>query len=200
MTWTEAWYFMPADRRLRYGDNREVIAGTTHHVTCKPALCRQGLHASEEALDALSYAPGLHVARVALLTPVTGNDKCAATARQYLWVADATEVVLAWSRRVALDVVHLWEPPQVVLNFLHTGVDAAAAAIAAADVVRGDSFAPYGAIAYAAATHAAACADVPACAYAAAAYGSSSLVDPTSVTAARDRYNRWLEDSLWSLK
>ena len=87
----KAYYFMQADRKLRYGDGRRVRKGTTHVFEGKTILCEQGLHASVSPLDALQYAPGAHVALVELSgTIVKGDDKCVATRRKYLAVADVS--------------------------------------------------------------------------------------------------------------
>jgi len=120
----KAWYFSSEDRKLRYGDNRIIKAGLTHKVTCKPVLCESGLHGSKKILDALSYAPGPIVWRVELGGDVDiGDDKISATERHYLWGYDATDVLRRFARRCALDVIHLWDAPDVVIQYLKTGND-----------------------------------------------------------------------------
>ena len=62
---------------------------------------------------------------------------------------DATGVLLEWARWCALQVVDLWEAPEVVLHFLKTGKGAAEAARAAAGVseaARAESWAATGAM------------------------------------------------------
>jgi hypothetical protein len=84
-------------------------------------LCDYGLHASVSAWDALSYAPGSVVSRVRLYGEIVhGDDKCVAYRRRHLWVADASEVLRAFARRCALDVVDLWDAPPVVVEYLET--------------------------------------------------------------------------------
>ena len=163
-----AWYFAPADRKLRYGDGRTVRKGATHAVK-RPEdleLCEYGLHASPRILDALDCAPGYVLCRVKLTGRIVqGDDKVCAEKRAYLAVLSekATRAVLAeWSRVCALHVVHLWNAPTVVVRWLKTGdesvrVEARDAAAAAA---RADAAAAAYAAARAAARADAAAADV----------------------------------------
>jgi hypothetical protein len=136
----KAWYFSGKDCRLRYGDNRKIEAGFLHTVDYKPILCEQGLHGSKRILDALEYAPGPVVWRVELTGDVVvGRDKLVATNREYQWGYDATEVLRQFARKCALDVIHLWDAPDVVVQYLKTGEeslrDAARTAAGAARVV-----------------------------------------------------------------
>jgi hypothetical protein len=118
----KAWYFSNSDCTLRYGDNRKIEAGVTHTVDCEPIMCRQGLHASVDILDALEYAPGPYIWRVNLSGEIIkGDDKCVATSREYLWGFDATEILRKHARMSALDVIHLWDAPGVVVRYLKTG-------------------------------------------------------------------------------
>jgi len=129
----KAWYFSQANKQLRYDDNRIIRPGITHTVKCKPILCEAGLHGSKKILDALSYAPGPYVWRVELSGDiVVGDDKVAATERKYLWGFDATDTLRVFARRCALDVLHLWDAPPVVVEFLKTGDEKLRAAARAA--------------------------------------------------------------------
>ena len=124
-----AWYFSEANKRLRYYDNRVIRPGITHKVKCKPELCMSGLHGSKRILDALSYAPGPYVWRAELSGEMdVGYDKIAATERKYLWGYDATDVLLRFSRLCALDVIHLWDAPGIVVRYLKTGDESIRAA------------------------------------------------------------------------
>ena len=126
------WHFARADNRLNYEDKRPIIIGETHTVDTseKPLeLCLWGLHASSRIIDALQYAPGPMIYRVELSgTIITGVDKMVATERTYLWGYDATDVLRLFARRCALDVVHLWDAPDVVLKYLKTGDESLRAA------------------------------------------------------------------------
>ena len=117
----KAWYFSTKSKRLQYDDNRSIEAGLTHKVTRKPVLCNAGLHGSKRIIDALSYAPGPIVWRVELGGEMAiGDDKISATERHYLWGYDATDVLRRFARKCALDVIHLWDAPDVVIQYLKT--------------------------------------------------------------------------------
>jgi hypothetical protein len=125
----KAWYFSGKDCRLRYGDNRKIEAGFFHTVDYKPILCERGLHGSKRILDALEYAPGPVVWRVKLSGDVVaGDNKVAATNREYQWGYDATEVLRQFARKCALDVIHLWDAPDLVVQYLKTGDESLRAA------------------------------------------------------------------------
>jgi len=130
------WHFINQDRKLGYGDNRIVEPGKIYTVDCKPVLCEAGLHGSYNALDALHYAPGQIICRVELSGKIVhGDDKSAATERKVIWMADSTDVLHIFARKCALDVIHLWDAPDVVIEYLKTGnekIRAAASATASA--------------------------------------------------------------------
>jgi len=50
-----------------------------------------------------------------------GDDKISATERKYLWGFDATDTLWRFARLCALDVVHLWDAPDIVVRYLKTG-------------------------------------------------------------------------------
>ena len=52
-----AWWLVPADYRLTYGDGREAKVGETHSVTGPIHACSNGLHASEDLREALELCP-----------------------------------------------------------------------------------------------------------------------------------------------
>lgn len=131
------WHFLPNDLSLGHGDGRKVEVGETLTVDCEPVLCESGLHASERPLDALGYAPGPVICRVEVGGKVVrGSDKLVGTSRKVLWAYNASDVLLAFARKCALDVAHLWDMPTVVRDYLETGDeskrDAAMAAARAA--------------------------------------------------------------------
>ena len=55
-------------------------------------------------------------------------DKVVAHRRKIVKTIDAAELCRAYSRRVALDVIHLWDAPGVVTRFLETGDESLRAA------------------------------------------------------------------------
>lgn len=133
----QAWHFMPADRKLRYGDGREVKPGVKLVVDCEPVLCQSGLHGSLRAIDALSYAQGNVVSRTEHSGVIAmGNDKLVSTERTHIWMADAEQTLRAFTRWCALDVAHLWDMPQIVRDFLETGDESLRAAARAAALDR----------------------------------------------------------------
>ena len=112
--------------------------------------CHRGLHASPTPFNALQYAPGeiLHQVELGGTIVPHGNpvDKFAATERKIIATIDCTPILRLFARRVALDVIHLWDAPQIVREYLKTGdeskrdaaLDAArAAAWAAAEAAAG---------------------------------------------------------------
>jgi len=91
---TLAWHFLPEDRKLRWGTEEEVVPGQKLIVKPPLHMCRHGLHAGIRAIDALTYAPGPVVCRVELGGEILEDeDKCCATERTCVWLADASEVL-----------------------------------------------------------------------------------------------------------
>ncbi len=86
-------------------------------------MCEQGLHASVRIIDALKYAPGNTICRVS----VSGHewqghdDKIVCRERIILWRIDGEFLLRKFARLCALDVVHLWDCPDIVLRYLKTG-------------------------------------------------------------------------------
>jgi hypothetical protein len=97
----------------------------------KVVPCESGLHASAHPFDALRYAPGpvLCLVEVGGTIVEHGNpvDKVACSERTIITRMDATPLLRYFARQQALSVVHLWDPPQVMLDYL-MGDDAARAA------------------------------------------------------------------------
>ena len=85
-------------------------------------MCREGLHASKRIMDALKYAPGATFCRVECGGEIIHDtDKLVCTERTILWRVDATEILREFARRCALDVIHLWDAPDIVVRYLNTG-------------------------------------------------------------------------------
>jgi hypothetical protein len=185
---TQAWHFV--DKTLR--DGRPIPAdGVTVKYEGPIALYKSGLHASARILDALAYAPGITVCRVELSGEVVENfDKLAASERTILWRMDATDVLNAFARRCALDVIHLWDAPEIVRTYLETGDETLRVAARTAARVRTAARARTRAAARAAAAAAArAAADADADASYTAAYATNADVEDV-----RAKYNTWLEE------
>ena len=119
----KAWYFSTEEKKLRYDDNRDIKIGGTHEIQGEPILCKHGLHGSVNILDALDYAPGPIVYRVELSGKMDiGIDKISAQKRTYLeGGVDISDVLREFTRWCALQVINLWDAPDVVREYLETG-------------------------------------------------------------------------------
>ena len=96
-------------------------------------MCQSGLHASRDPFDALKYAPGNILCRVECAGEIIEDiDKLACSRRKIIERRDATEGLRYFARAEALSVAHLWDPPDVVLEFLMTGDEELRSASAAA--------------------------------------------------------------------
>ncbi|HED4877355.1 TPA: hypothetical protein R4K21_003174, partial [Stenotrophomonas maltophilia] len=96
-------------------------------------LCAQGLHASIDPYDALTYAPGNVLCLVELSgTIVRGYDKVAASERRIIKRIDAEPLMREYARWCALQVIELWDAPEVVRQYLTAGDESLRAAAGAA--------------------------------------------------------------------
>ena len=133
MTKIQAWHFTSGTLR----DGRPIPAdGEALHHDGPMVMCKSGLHWSRTPLAALGYAPGATLCRVEVWGDVVeDDDKGIARNRVILWRMDATDLLREFARRCALDVAHLWDAPEIVLDYLRTGDETKrrAAADAAAD-------------------------------------------------------------------
>jgi len=85
-------------------------------------MCESGLHASRHPFDALMYAPGPILCLVDCdEIDAEENDKLVCRRRRIVARFDATTMLRAFARQCALDVIHLWDAPQVVRDYLTTG-------------------------------------------------------------------------------
>ena len=129
----DAWWFSTG-KTLPHGDGRRIAIGRTHKVEGTIIPCNNGLHASVKPLDALQYAPGPIVWRVRMGgTGVDDGDKLAASERTYIGGGiDVSDTLRLFARQCALDVVHLWDAPDIVIKYLKTGDESIRAAAGAA--------------------------------------------------------------------
>jgi hypothetical protein len=101
----------------------------------KIVMCQSGLHASRHPLDALVYAPGLTLCRVKVRKDINEYDnKLVGRERLITARIDATGLLLKFARKCALDVIGLWDAPEVTVKYLKTGD--ASLRVAAADAAR----------------------------------------------------------------
>jgi hypothetical protein len=91
-------------------------------VSGKLVICEHGLHASLDPFDALQYAPGNNLALVEIDGDMLSqDDKVCARRRKIIRRIDATDMLRLFARQCALDVIHLWDAPPVVRQYLETG-------------------------------------------------------------------------------
>ena len=111
-------------------------------------MCQSGLHASKEPSDALQYAPGHILCYVDCGGKIIhGDDKLVCSERTIIKRMNVEGLLWQFAREQALSVIHLWDAPEIVVEYLKTGnEDLMAAAWAAA----GDARAAAGAAARAA--------------------------------------------------
>ena len=98
--------------------------------------CERGLHASMHPFDALQFAPGnlLHLVEIEGDLQEHGNpvDKVAGRRRKIIATIDAEPLLREFARWCALQVIHLWDAPQIVRQYLETGDQSKRAASSAA--------------------------------------------------------------------
>jgi hypothetical protein len=124
---------------LRNGDQIPPI-GEWLTVEGDLVICERGLHASREPFDALQYAPGpwLHLVDCSGIEH-EHDDKLVCHRRRSIARFDATDILRALARHCALDVIHLWDAPQIVREYLETGDENKRAAAGAAVWAAGDA-------------------------------------------------------------
>lgn len=84
-------------------------------------LCVSGLHASIHPFDALFYAPGPLLHRVRMSGAIVhGDDKLVSSERTILASIDATDLLREFACWCAIDVIHLWDAPDIVTQYLKT--------------------------------------------------------------------------------
>jgi len=120
-----AWHFV--GDKLR--DGRPVPAdGVTLRHDGPMVMCESGLHFSLDPFDALEYAPGNTLCLVECGGEIVlKDDKGICTERTIIARMDAEPLLRYFARQQALSVVHIWDAPEVVLDYL-MGDDAAWAA------------------------------------------------------------------------
>jgi len=122
------WHFarMEAGRPVMR-DGTPIEIGKRYTVT-SATMCVVGYHGSPTALKALSYAPGCWFSKREILVTDRQDDKVVGTECVHIAGADATEALRKFARMCALDVIHLWDAPDVVVRYLKTGDESIRAA------------------------------------------------------------------------
>jgi hypothetical protein len=113
---------------LRNGDPVPAN-GVTLKWTGHLEFCRSGYHASRKVWQALEFAPGNTLCRVHCGGEMlTAPDKIVCRERTIIDRIDAEQVLRAFARKCAADVLHLWDAPDVVVEYLRTGDESMRAA------------------------------------------------------------------------
>ena len=100
-------------------------------------ICKRGWHASERAFDALQYAPGPKLHHVRCEGRIERrSDKLVCQKRTILATIDATQLLRRFAADCALDVIHLWDAPDIVREYLADLDEAKRAAAQAAWAAR----------------------------------------------------------------
>jgi len=120
-TTVTAWHFV--GKTLRNGEPIPAD-GETLRYDGPLKMCVSGLHASERIIDALQYAPGDTICLVECGGEIVmGGDKFICRERTILWRVNGERLLRKFARKQALSVIHLWDAPDVVRQFLETGDD-----------------------------------------------------------------------------
>lgn len=122
-----AWWFGEANGKLRFGDNRKVEENKVLSHVDELIICRRGLHACRNILDAGTYTGLLKLKspilwRVRVEDFIEQSDKLCSRFRTHLWKVDAKNAFEAFSRFVALSVLDKWPYTEEVEVFLKSGI------------------------------------------------------------------------------
>ncbi len=120
------WHFLSDSGLLRNG-YKPPADGDWLEYSGILVPCESGLHFSEHPYDALQYAPGAILCRVECEGDLQSHgdpvDKWVCRRRKILWRQDITAELREFARQRASEVLHLWDAPQVVKDYLATGDD-----------------------------------------------------------------------------
>jgi len=136
-----AWHFV--NDKLRDGSPIPKNGVWLKHKG-EAVICESGLHWSRDPFDALEYAPGSTLCLVEVRGIIAEqSDKGVSLERKIIARMDATEMLRYFSRMQALSVIHLWDAPDLVCDYLMTGdeIIRAAAWAAARDSARDSAWA-----------------------------------------------------------
>ena len=93
----KAWHFVSEDRMLAY-DLMKVEAGYIYgEPEGEVIICKRGMHASRRVSDALSFAPGAQLCRVACWGDVAEDaDKLVSRYREVIAIKDVSAELRLW--------------------------------------------------------------------------------------------------------
>jgi len=184
----KAYWFSDGDgftENMNNSGMKPAKVGRTHRIDGELTPCERGLHSSPTPFDALGYAFGeiLWEVEIPKTAIIHDDDKYVSHTRKYIRKVDLTKACRQFACQCALDVIHLWDAPRVVNEYLvdeAKGIDRSdirAAASSAASYAA--SYAVSSAVSYAAS-----CAVSSAASYA-ARYAASSAARYAASSAAR---------------
>lgn len=114
------WHFLYEGHKLR--DGTTAPKNGEWLKVKNPVICKRGLHGSLTPYDALQYAPGPILCLCEFSKPADQHDdKFVSSRRRIIARMDATEMLRYYARMQALSVIHCWDAPDVVLDYLMTG-------------------------------------------------------------------------------
>jgi hypothetical protein len=120
-----AWHFVRSNMGLPImRDGRRVVVGEWVDYFGPVVPCRQGLHASERALDALEHLEWEdgYICRVKCEGVIVNDPgKIACSRRKVIAMVPCDPILRAFARRCALDVIYAWDAPGAVRRYLETG-------------------------------------------------------------------------------
>ena len=118
----KGWHWLNEEQELRDGRPAPADGEWLEHEG-ELRMCKEGLHWSKRVLDSLQYAQGPVLCRVETRgETLHESDKSVSRERLILWrVHLPDEVLRGFARQCALDVIHLWDAPDVVREYLGTG-------------------------------------------------------------------------------
>jgi hypothetical protein len=117
----KAWHFLKKGSIMRDG-RTAPDDGVMLRFEGEPIIRERGLHAGLDPFDALEFAPGPILCLVECGgTLIEESNKLVCTERTIIARMDATAMLRYFARMQALSVIHLWDAPDVVLDYLMTG-------------------------------------------------------------------------------
>jgi hypothetical protein len=118
----EGYWF--SDRRgvLSHDDGRPYEIGVKLSVKGRLVICKNALHGSFDAFDAMQYAPGPILHKVLFSGGrIEESDKVGSRSRTIIATRDAETMLYAFARKQALSVAVVEDMPPLVRQYLETG-------------------------------------------------------------------------------
>ena len=118
----EGYWFSDRSGVLPNGDGRPYEIGVKLSVEGRLVICRNALHGSFDAFDALQYAPGPILHKVLFSgARIEESDKVGSRSRTIIATRDAETMLYAFARKQALSVAGAVAMPPVLRQYLETG-------------------------------------------------------------------------------